>query len=353
MSRQITISAVGSVKNCLDILSLVLATLKRQGVEDFYVIDHGSTDGTSQYLAYLQSQGLIHVACLPESGFYQSAFNTGLARIAADQGADWVIPFDSDEFFLTSDGKNFQDSLMEVPNDVVSVSVPVQNYVQEASIVQFDYEDMSTARFRAVENFAISSRKAQKLVSNKETSFLCMPFPRKVIFRASPNVVVHEGNHGVSYSSRSSKAVASTEIRIAHLPYRGRGLMSSRKEHGQNRKQSGFGTRIGWQSQLLADLPQDELLDYWHSVTWHAQSDENHSGLRLVLDGTLSSLKLPEDSPFRPPSRYPEELPDPDLNDLLLVECLKRIGTDLRDKDKRDKLRDLLTGLLSLLSNNS
>lgn len=47
------IAAVASVKDAVDILPKILGNLRNQGVEEFFILDHGSVDGTGEYLAHL------------------------------------------------------------------------------------------------------------------------------------------------------------------------------------------------------------------------------------------------------------------------------------------------------------
>jgi hypothetical protein len=266
---------------------------------------------------------------------------TGLARIAAEFGADWIVPFDADEFWLAPEGLQFQDCLSNLPEDVTKCEVKVQNYVQEASVKEFHYTDMSTVKFRAVEQEYLNESQSQKAVASGKTSFICVPFLSKVIFRASPDVVVQTGNHNVSFPLDKSPVGSPTGIRIAHLPYRASSLLKSRVSDGQKLQQAKFHKSVGWHSQRLVTMSPDDLAQYWNSVAWHVNQRNDHKGLEYVADDTLINLQMDDNCPFHALESYPSDLPQANLNELLLLESLKRIGTDLRHVSKREKLQKL------------
>jgi hypothetical protein len=63
------------------------------------VVDHLSNDGSSEILRGFADAGLpIRYWRMEEPGYWQSAVTTELARYAFNSGAEWVLPFDVDEF---------------------------------------------------------------------------------------------------------------------------------------------------------------------------------------------------------------------------------------------------------------
>ena len=95
------------VRNEVDIVGEVVRNLRDQGVDHVVVADHGSTDGTRELLEELSTRDpRIHVADDREPVFYQSEKITYLARRAWRAGADWVIPFDGDEYWFAVGGRS-------------------------------------------------------------------------------------------------------------------------------------------------------------------------------------------------------------------------------------------------------
>ncbi len=63
------------------------------------IVDHLSNDGSSEILSGFAGAGLpIRHWRMEEPGYWQSTVTTELARYAFNSGAEWVLPFDVDEF---------------------------------------------------------------------------------------------------------------------------------------------------------------------------------------------------------------------------------------------------------------
>lgn len=77
-----------------------------------FVVDHLSTDGSSEILHGFASAGMpIRVWRMEEPGYWQSAVTTELARHAFQSGADWILPFDVDEFLEIESKEALQGAL--------------------------------------------------------------------------------------------------------------------------------------------------------------------------------------------------------------------------------------------------
>lgn len=149
------IVAVSSVLNEVAVIAQTIAHLKAQGIDEVLISDGGSTDGTEALLiecadGYLEQQG----------PFDQGKEITRLATIAMEQGADWVIPFDADEFWIDPLGTSVAEVLHALPDTT--------SHVFAATYGHLDW----------------SRRLPQKPLS-------------KVCFRPHPGMVVAWGNHHV------------------------------------------------------------------------------------------------------------------------------------------------------------
>ena len=75
-----------------------------QGVAGVIVVDNLSTDGTRAALAELAAADpRVHVGTDSEVRYHQDLKTSRLAHLAWRAGADWVIPFDADEFWYAAD----------------------------------------------------------------------------------------------------------------------------------------------------------------------------------------------------------------------------------------------------------
>src|SRR4051812_15863371 len=90
------------VKDEADIIGRSIDNLFAQGVDLVVVADNGSLDGTRKVLLERDPEKVILIDD-DEVGYYQSQKMTRLAHIAREKlDADWVIPFDADEFWLAA-----------------------------------------------------------------------------------------------------------------------------------------------------------------------------------------------------------------------------------------------------------
>jgi hypothetical protein len=92
--------AVCLAKNEEDIIVHSTRHMLDQGVDGVIVVDNGSTDRTGSLLAGLAAEDArVHAGVDAEPGFFQGMKTSYLAHLAWRAGADWVVPFDADEFW--------------------------------------------------------------------------------------------------------------------------------------------------------------------------------------------------------------------------------------------------------------
>ncbi len=125
--RRLKVAMTMVVRDAADVLAVSLRHHLADGVEAVYVIDHGSTDGTSRLLARFEADGLPLAWERREGPFDQQAMATDLATQAAADGADWILTVDGDELWQVDGG--FKAFLAQ-HEGVDAVSLPVVNFVQ-------------------------------------------------------------------------------------------------------------------------------------------------------------------------------------------------------------------------------
>ncbi len=114
------------VRNEVDILGVNLRHQFAQGVDQFLVVDNGSSDGTLGVLESFAEDGRLH--WIRDAGPYnQSEITTDLAREAGAMGADWVVPIDADEFWYAPQG-----TLKQVLGEATAAALKVSmtNFIQ-------------------------------------------------------------------------------------------------------------------------------------------------------------------------------------------------------------------------------
>jgi hypothetical protein len=102
--RDFTVMALIAAHNEADVIAAVIGDLIVQGVS-VYLLDHGSTDGTSAAAEPHLGRGLVKIESLPapdtEPGPSRPAWETVLRRkedLAWELEADWFLHHDADEF---------------------------------------------------------------------------------------------------------------------------------------------------------------------------------------------------------------------------------------------------------------
>lgn len=104
-----TTFGVGMFKDEADIAGHTIEHMLGQ-VDDIIVIDNGSTDGTREILAEFP------ITVIDDNGiaYHQSDRMNRLAAQAAADGADWVVPFDADEWWYCPHADRIADRLVDL-----------------------------------------------------------------------------------------------------------------------------------------------------------------------------------------------------------------------------------------------
>ena len=90
---------VSVVRDEKDVLEAAVKHLFDQGIAHVLIADNRSTDGTREHLLeWAAADARVHVALDEEPAYIQSQKMTWLAHCAWRAGADWIVPFDADEF---------------------------------------------------------------------------------------------------------------------------------------------------------------------------------------------------------------------------------------------------------------
>lgn len=94
-----SIWAIAMVKDEADIIESTIVHLFKHGVDAVLVVDNNSTDSTLDILHSLSRKYPLFVGTDSEPAYVQSEKMTWLANKVAEAGAQWIIPFDADEYW--------------------------------------------------------------------------------------------------------------------------------------------------------------------------------------------------------------------------------------------------------------
>ncbi len=170
-----------------------------QGVDRVIVTDNGSEDRTLDILRGYEDRGLVELLLEPADDYSQGRWVTKMARLAADQGADWVINADADEFWWPRTG-TVRSAFEELGGEVGIVVAHRTNFVPRPEDGRPFWERMT-------------------LRERESLNPLGKPLPPKVAHRAHPEITVVQGNHRVE-GPDLGEPVDDGSIEILHFPMR-------------------------------------------------------------------------------------------------------------------------------------
>ncbi len=211
------ITAVSTVRDEAPIIARTIRHLLTQGVDNFLISEGHSLDTTWEELA-----AIPEVTAYRQNGPYHQADEmTRLARLA---DADWIIPFDADEFWIATDRTSIRDVLANLPPNVTKVHAPMYQHL--------------TWDLRVT-----------------EPKFLA-----KVAFRAHPDAHIHWGSHAVDRPGDDTHGV----LQVRELQYRDRHHFDQKIEREKRlRSETVIPGEYGTHMRALTEMTPTELDATW------------------------------------------------------------------------------------------
>lgn len=192
------------VRNGEELLETNLEYHYAQGVDVILVTDHRSEDATARILERYSSSGRLRSFRIEDGAFRQALWVTEMARRAAiEEGADWVINADVDEFWYPETG-TLKSVLESIPQQFGRVRAPRYNFVP----VDGDEGVPFWRRMVVRENTNYS-----RVLGNRIRPKTC--------HRALPKIFVGPGNHVVwGRPERLALLPGPSPMVVLHYPYR-------------------------------------------------------------------------------------------------------------------------------------
>lgn len=188
--RTVSVFGIAMVRDEADIIYSTVAHMLGQ-VDEVIVADNGSKDGTREILAEMA----VTVIDDLDPAYYQSRKMTSLARFAAAQGAQWVVPFDADEIWYAPFHERISGLLRDLAPQWLTAEADLYDHVATA------YDSME---LDPVKRLVWRRRERAPL--------------RKVACRVRADLVIEQGNHGATYDGGTTKYADHLVVR--HFPYR-------------------------------------------------------------------------------------------------------------------------------------
>lgn len=200
------------VKNEVDILSDNIKYHSEVGVDQFVVMDNGSTDGTRELLEELKGIYNLHVIDRPDSDYQQSNWKTEMARCAAKRGAHWSIANDADEFWVPEHG----DLKTELTKTGSIITCPRKNILfseQDFNQEKKYYEQTTAVKYPI--NYAKGIQEGED-----QLSIMLGNIHGKVMVRSLGLLRVKGGNHRAWHLWGRLNQKTSANVTVYHFPIR-------------------------------------------------------------------------------------------------------------------------------------
>lgn len=248
---------ISVVRDELDVLPLVLDHLFNQGITNVLIADNRSSDGTREYLLAREAEDQrLHVALDSEPAHIQSEKMTVLAHAAWRSGAEWILPFDGDEFWFAR-GASVADYLRQQPTGQVWAAF------------HHMVPDHMTNQVTAQTSFFLDATPAQ---------------PGKAAARAHPLLEIQPGNHFATRVGGISRG-----LYIAHAQYRGPAQVARKVRQGaEAARRTGHDT--SWFSphwEAGSALDDAQIAAVWDNIS-HGRADDR---IKFVAAGPMVRLR--------------------------------------------------------------
>ena len=260
-----------------DILESMLRFHLEQGVDWIIATDNGSVDGSLAILQRYERQGRLQLIQEPEHTHDQAVWVTRMARMAAQQGADWVINSDADEFWWPQQG-TLKSTLAALPDGVQACRVQRSNFLPPPR----DHRDQRPFHQR------------QLLRERVSRNSLGEPLPPKLLHRAHSAISVSDGNHAAALEGQPLPAINLDAIEILHVPIRSYGQLERKIRQGaealQRNRRVDPGVGHSWRSLYRNQLQRGSLPTYYDSL----RPDEATIAAQLSTGELIEDRRLQE-----------------------------------------------------------
>jgi hypothetical protein len=125
-------------------------------------IHHMRTQGVDQLLISAGDQATMMLAhdadaivCRSGTPFDQGAEITALAHRARTLGADWIVPFDADEYWVGTNGRTIRDALAHLPAEIDTVAAPMFLHLTPADRA-VNHKPLPKVAFRARHSMTVA-----------------------------------------------------------------------------------------------------------------------------------------------------------------------------------------------------
>lgn len=277
------------VRGEADIVAITIRYHLQLGLDGVLVLDNASSDGTDKILEQLaQADDRIRWS-RHEGEFQQAELTTGLAQEAFRAGADWIVPFDADEFWYAP-GCAFREVLASTKAGALRAQVI--HYIQAREQSKRSPEALRTITRRAPRMIGPPDH-GRDLVEAQAIGYVEAMYAPKWISRASMKLEIGTGNH--SAAQLAAEAVTTTELVCLHAPIRSRDTLVLKAAHSQRLEAARRPPDDGWHTHRVRRLLEEDSIDAeWAANSYKDDALDVYGARRpVVFDSTLCDAVAP------------------------------------------------------------
>jgi len=203
--KNVKISMVMMVKNEEDIIAENIKFHAKIGVDNFVILDNGSTDNTTDILNELKKEYEISLEYNPSKAYKQKEWMTKLAKKAKRlYNPDWIINNDADEFWRPLEKESLKD-ILNFKGGVLQV--------RRSNMILYEgLDDWKKSEYR-VANQILTREDYENL------NIMLGKIGRKTIVNPHGYIKTNAGNHSAEHIAFWKKKEPSN-IHIYHYPFR-------------------------------------------------------------------------------------------------------------------------------------
>ncbi len=178
------LAAVSTTFNEMDLIGATISHLLGNGVDRIWCAD-ASTDETRTILAQFPQVTIID----DQMGYHaQPHWIEALTESAREENAEWVIPFDADEFWYAQDGRTIKEALADLPETTaVCVAAPFQHFDWDHR--DPDHAAMSKMMFRPQPGVTVANGNHRVENYDGDLNYECLAI-REIMFRSLEHMTV-------------------------------------------------------------------------------------------------------------------------------------------------------------------
>jgi hypothetical protein len=283
------IFGVTLVRSEADIIAVTIRYHLALGLDGVFVLDNASSDGTDKILERL-AEADDRIRWSRHEGEYQQAeLTTGLAQEAFRAGADWIVPFDADEFWYAP-CRAFREVLAS--SDAGALRAQVLHYIQAREQSRRSPEALLTITRRAPRTIGPPDH-GRALVEAQEIGYVEAMYSPKCINRASMNLEIGAGNH--SAGNLAGQPETTMELVCLHAPIRSRDTLVLKAAQSQRLEAARRPPADGWHTHRVRRLLEEDSIDAeWAANSYKDDALDVYGAQRpVVFDPTLRDAVAP------------------------------------------------------------